>query len=213
MSPLSNGTTHAIDRVANARESGSHGFAKRSDQSSLAPQLCDTAAATARKRERQRETGKWEMTRALAPYFDRAVALWLARGGEQRKATEYGDEIGVDPSTLSLLRKGERLISPEHFMPLLSVPECAAELARGMVAPSGGDVRIVRKQAVTWERARTWIVEWVLRDDRTRNHALRDIAEEKGVERGDLDVAIEGENEDDDAADEREPLHSQGAAP
>lgn len=183
-----------------------------SPQVDMIDQLNDMAAQTATNRERKRALTQREASLAIAPFFDRAIDKWVIVKQSKREA--YGEEIGADKATLSLLcntdPQAHRLINLGHLLPALQTEESALELVRGFAAIGGLSVLVDRRFAISFDELKTRIFEWVWGDERTRDHAVQDIAEDTGRE---VDELIEVGNRGDRAPDEAPPMLQQGVTP
>jgi len=156
----------------------------------VAPELAlgDIAAKRVVKTDDARNEIRWAFTRRIAPFFDRAVELYLR--DREIKAAELAERMTVDATVLSQMRAGQRQITEVQLEVLR-----AHRPSRLVLAAADRD-----RREVTFAMVRDRIVEVVLDEVRKGSligeAILNEAARREGVERGEVDAAIEQEAEE-----------------
>ena len=169
--------------------------------------LGEVPARRAAKRDDDKNARRWVYTRAIAPFFDRAVEAYL--GACEVKALVFADMIGVDATTLSKMRAGERIIDSDHLDPLRRHRATAPIVLQGEAHACGLAVIVRTPTKLTIDRVRDLIVEEVLKDRTLRQVVIDRVAEREGIEVEDVEDVIEHG----DAPGAGETMMQQGVGP
>jgi hypothetical protein len=143
--------------------------------------LGDVAARRSQKRDDAVNEARKEYTEQIAPYFDRAVEVYL-RDHDDMKAAVFADMLGVDATHLSRMRSGERNIDSHHLRPLRRHKPSAAIVLAGDARISGLAILVRRDVQVSASEIEKAIVRRVLRDPTLRRVVIPDVADELGID-------------------------------
>ncbi len=145
--------------------------------------LGDVPARRAAKTDEQRDAIRWERTARIAPFFDRACEVYLR--DQQIKAVELAERMTVDPTQLSRMRSGERIIESFAEEVLRRHQPARAILTEADRPPPAITLANVERVALKV------LIEDAARGDRGANAVLDEVARRLQVERGDIAEVIE----------------------
>lgn len=158
---------------------------RKAVRAGVAPELPlgDIPAKRAVKTEDERNAIRWDFTRRIAPFFDRACEVYLR--DQEIKATELAERMTVDVTVLSQMRAGQRQIT-EVQMEVLR----GHRPARAILAEADRPPPAITMSSIERELLRV-VVEDAKRGDRGANAILDEVSRRLQVERGDVDHVIE----------------------